>query len=282
MLGTNGGGFFNVNSAHPFENPTGFTNLLEMLSVLVIPAALVFTYGRMAGNRRQGYAIYSTMMVMFLGAVVVAYIAEAHGSPAQHAVGLHTGVIPGSTGGNLEGKEQRFGIAGSALFDVDHHGHLVRRGQQRDRVVHRDRRRGAVRQPERVGGHLRRRRHRPVLDPALRPAGRVHRRPDGRPHPRVPGQEDRGPRDQARHPRPAHHPAGGPVRDRPGHRQPRRTGVRCRPWPPDHSSSRRPSTPTSARPTTTARRSPATPATSSPTPATSAPMASSSPISPAA
>ena len=66
-LGTNGGGFFNVNSAHPFENPTGFTNFVEMLSVLIIPAALVFMYGRMAGNRRQGYAIYATMMVMFLG-----------------------------------------------------------------------------------------------------------------------------------------------------------------------------------------------------------------------
>jgi potassium-transporting ATPase potassium-binding subunit len=118
MLGTNGGGFFNVNSAHPFENPTAFTNFFEMLLVLMIPAALVFTYGRMTGHRRQGYAIYGTMMVMFLGAVVVAYIAEAHGSPAQHAAGLHTGVISGSSGGNLEGKEQRFGIAGSALFDV--------------------------------------------------------------------------------------------------------------------------------------------------------------------
>jgi K+-transporting ATPase ATPase A chain len=118
MLGTNGGGFFNVNSAHPFENPSGFTNFLEMLSVLVIPAALVFMYGKMAGNRRQGYAIYSTMMVMFLGAAIVCYIAEAHGSPAQHVAGLHTHVIAGSTGGNLEGKEQRFGIAGSALFDV--------------------------------------------------------------------------------------------------------------------------------------------------------------------
>ena len=117
-LGTNGGGFFNTNSAHPFENPTGFTNFVEMLTVLVIPAALVFMYGRMAGNRRQGYAIYATMMVMFLGAVSVAYIAEAHGSPAQHAAGLHTQVVAGSTGGNLEGKEQRFGIAGSALFDV--------------------------------------------------------------------------------------------------------------------------------------------------------------------
>ena len=118
MLGTNGGGFMNTNSAHPFENPTAFTNFFEMLIVLLIPAALVFMYGRMSGNRRQGYAIYATMMVMFLGAVTVAYIAEAHGSPAQHAAGLHTHVISGSTGGNLEGKEQRFGIAGSALFDV--------------------------------------------------------------------------------------------------------------------------------------------------------------------
>jgi K+-transporting ATPase ATPase A chain len=118
MIGTNGGGFFNTNSAHPFENPTGFTNFVEMLSVLIIPAALVFMYGRMAGARRQGYAIYATMMLMFLGAVIVCYVAEAHGSPAQHAAGLHTGVIPGSSGGNLEGKEQRFGVAGSALFDV--------------------------------------------------------------------------------------------------------------------------------------------------------------------
>jgi K+-transporting ATPase ATPase A chain len=118
LLGTNGGGIFNVNSAHPFENPNGFTNFLEMLSVLLIPASLVFTYGRMVGNRRQGYAIYSTMMVMFLGAVIVCYIAEAHGSPAQHAAGLHTAAISGSGGGNMEGKDQRFGIAGSALFDV--------------------------------------------------------------------------------------------------------------------------------------------------------------------
>jgi potassium-transporting ATPase potassium-binding subunit len=118
MLGTNGGGFFNTNSAHPFENPTGFTNFYEMLIVLVIPAALVFMYGRMAGNRRQGFAIYATMMVMFFGAVCVAYVAEAHGTPAQHAAGLHTQVVAGSTGGNMEGKEQRFGIAGSALFDV--------------------------------------------------------------------------------------------------------------------------------------------------------------------
>ena len=118
MLGTNGGGFFNTNSAHPFENPTGFTNLFELWVVLIIPAALIFMYGRMTGNRRQGYAIYATVMLMFLCGAAVAYIAEAHGSPAQHAAGLHTQVLAGSTGGNLEGKEQRFGIAGSALFDV--------------------------------------------------------------------------------------------------------------------------------------------------------------------
>jgi potassium-transporting ATPase potassium-binding subunit len=118
MLGTNGGGFFNTNSAHPFENPTGFTNFFVMWLVLVIPAALIFMYGRMVGNRRQGYAIYGTVMLMFLCAVAVAYIAEAHGTPAQHAAGLHTQVVAGSTGGNMEGKEQRFGVAGSALFDV--------------------------------------------------------------------------------------------------------------------------------------------------------------------
>jgi potassium-transporting ATPase potassium-binding subunit len=117
-LGTNGGGFFNVNSAHPFENPNGLTNFIEMLLVLIIPAGLVVTYGKLAGSRRQGYAILATMFVLFLGGVTVAYAAEAHGSPAQHAAGLHTAVVSGSTGGNMEGKEQRFGIADSALFDV--------------------------------------------------------------------------------------------------------------------------------------------------------------------
>jgi K+-transporting ATPase ATPase A chain len=118
MLGTNGGGFFNVNSAHPFENPNAFTNYYEMLIVLIIPASLVWMYGRMVGSRRQAIAIFATMFVMFMGGVAVAYAAEAHGSPAQHAAGIHTQVVANSTGGNLEGKEQRFGIAGSAIFDV--------------------------------------------------------------------------------------------------------------------------------------------------------------------
>jgi K+-transporting ATPase ATPase A chain len=117
-LGTNGGGFFNTNSAHPFENPNGFTNFYEMLMVLAIPAGLVFTYGKMVGSRRQAIAVFATMFILFFGGVTVAYAAEANGSPAQHAAGLHTQVIANSTGGNLEGKEQRFGIANSALFDV--------------------------------------------------------------------------------------------------------------------------------------------------------------------
>jgi K+-transporting ATPase ATPase A chain len=115
-LGTNGGGFFNVNSAYPFENPSGLTNLFEMLLILVIPAALTYTYGRMVGSQRQGWAIFSAMFVLFIIGVVVVYIAEQHGTPAQHAAGLNTHAFHGSTGGNLEGKEQRFGIAGTSLW----------------------------------------------------------------------------------------------------------------------------------------------------------------------
>jgi potassium-transporting ATPase potassium-binding subunit len=117
-LGSNGGGFFDVNASHPFENPNGFTNFYIIFMVLITPAALVWMYGRMVGSRRQATAIFSVMFIMWFGGVTVAYAAEAHGSPAQHAAGLHTQVIANSTGGNLEGKEQRFGIAGSVLFDV--------------------------------------------------------------------------------------------------------------------------------------------------------------------
>jgi potassium-transporting ATPase potassium-binding subunit len=115
-LGTNGGGFFNVNSAYPFENPSGLTNFVEMLLILLIPAALTYTYGRMVGSQRQGWAIFSAMFVLFVVGVVVVYMAEQHGSPAQHAAGLHTHAFSGSTGGNMEGKDQRFGIANSSLW----------------------------------------------------------------------------------------------------------------------------------------------------------------------
>jgi K+-transporting ATPase ATPase A chain len=110
QLGTNGGGFFNANAAHPFENPTALSNLLEMLLIFAIGAALTNVFGRMVGNERQGWAILSVMGVLFLAGVIAAYWAEAHGNDAFTAMGL--------TGGNMEGKEVRFGIVASALFAV--------------------------------------------------------------------------------------------------------------------------------------------------------------------
>ncbi len=108
MLGTNGGGFFNVNSAMPFENPTQLSNWLEMFLLVCIPASLTYTFGRLVGNRRQGWAIFGAMSLLLVVSVVVVYVAEQHGTPAQHLAGLH--------GPNLEGKEQRFGTASSGLF----------------------------------------------------------------------------------------------------------------------------------------------------------------------
>jgi K+-transporting ATPase ATPase A chain len=110
LLGTNGGGFFNVNSSHPFENPTWLSNFVEMLLILAIPAALTSTYGRMVGNRRQGWAIYGAMLSLFVIAVVAVAIAENHATPAMDAAGV--------AGFNMEGKEQRFSVASTALFVV--------------------------------------------------------------------------------------------------------------------------------------------------------------------
>lgn len=115
-LGTNGGGFFNVNSAMPFENPTAFSNFVELFAILMIPVSLTWTYGRMVGSRRQGLSIFAAMSALFIVGVVVVYLAELHGTPAQHAAGIDTHHFAGSTGGNMEGKEQRFGITNSALW----------------------------------------------------------------------------------------------------------------------------------------------------------------------
>ncbi len=110
MLGTNGGGFFNANAAHPFENPDAISNLIQMLSIFALGAALTNVFGRMVGNQRQGWAILASMGVLFLVGVAVCYWAEAAGNPLVHALGID--------GGNMEGKETRFGIAASALFAV--------------------------------------------------------------------------------------------------------------------------------------------------------------------
>jgi K+-transporting ATPase ATPase A chain len=115
-LGTNGGGFFNTNSAMPFENPNGISNFLELFLILVIPVGLTSTYGRMVGDRRQGRAIFAAMAILFIVGVVVAYVAEQHGTPAQHLAGVNTHALAGSVGGNMEGKEVRFGIANSSLW----------------------------------------------------------------------------------------------------------------------------------------------------------------------
>ncbi|EZP48750.1 potassium-transporting ATPase subunit KdpA [Sphingomonas sp. RIT328] len=110
MLGTNGGGFFNANSAHPFENPTAFTNMVQMLSIFVLGVGLTWCFGKAVGNPRQGWAILAAMMILFLAGTSVTYWAEAAGNPVLHQLGV--------AGGNMEGKEVRFGIAASALFSV--------------------------------------------------------------------------------------------------------------------------------------------------------------------
>ena len=164
MLGTNGGGFFNVNSAHPFENPTGFSNFVEMLLVLAIPAALMYTYGRMVGNRRQGWAIFAAMLVLFLGAAMrrVRRRGARVARPARRRP--RTRSIAGSTGGNMEGKEQRFGIANSALFDVV--TTVTSCGAVNGALESFTGLGGAVPFANLVAqrGHLRRRRHRALLD----------------------------------------------------------------------------------------------------------------------
>jgi K+-transporting ATPase ATPase A chain len=114
MLGTNGGGFFNANSAHPFENPNALSNFLEMFAIFVIPAALTVTLGRMVKSPGHGWAVFAAMSALFLAGVLVSYWAESHGNPLLHNV--NTAATAMQSGGNMEGKEVRFGIANSALF----------------------------------------------------------------------------------------------------------------------------------------------------------------------
>ena len=116
MLGTNGGGFFNANSAHPFENPTPVSNFLQLLSIFVIPAGLTYTFGKMVKDTRQGWVIFAAMSVLFFAGVFVAYAAEQSGNPILESLGLENHATATQPGGNMEGKEVRFGIANSALF----------------------------------------------------------------------------------------------------------------------------------------------------------------------
>ena len=116
MLGTNGGGFFNANSAHPYENPTPFSNFLQMLAIFLIPGALCITFGEMVGDRRQGWAILATMLVIFVPLAIGVTAAEQAGNPILHTLAIDQHASGLQAGGNMEGKETRFGIAASSLF----------------------------------------------------------------------------------------------------------------------------------------------------------------------
>jgi K+-transporting ATPase ATPase A chain len=116
QLGTNGGGFFNVNSAHPFENPNAISNLIEVWSILAISAALTYTFGKMVGNTRQGWAVFAVMGVLFLAGMTTSYWAESKGNPAIAALSVDQAPSATQVGGNMEGKEVRFGIANSTLW----------------------------------------------------------------------------------------------------------------------------------------------------------------------
>jgi len=116
QLGTNGGGFFNANSAHPYENPTPFSNFIEMLAIFLIPGGLCYTFGSMVGDRRQGWAILATMLLIFIPLALGAIAAEQAGNPALHGLAVDQQASALQAGGNMEGKETRFGIAASGLF----------------------------------------------------------------------------------------------------------------------------------------------------------------------
>jgi K+-transporting ATPase ATPase A chain len=116
MLGTNGGGFFNTNSAHPFENPNAITNFVQIVLIFSLGASLTNVFGRMVGDQRQGWAVFGVMAILFLGGVAIAYWAEAGGNPAFAPLGIDANASALQAGGNMEGKEVRFGIANSALF----------------------------------------------------------------------------------------------------------------------------------------------------------------------
>lgn len=116
LLGTNGGGFFNANSAHPFENPTAFTNFVQMIAIFLIPAALCFAFGRMVGDIRQGWAVLAAMTIVFVAMTLALFAAEQAAHPGLQALGVDQAAGALQSGGNMEGKESRFGIAASALF----------------------------------------------------------------------------------------------------------------------------------------------------------------------
>ncbi len=186
-LGTNGGGFFNANSSHPYENPTPLTNLIEMLAIFAIGAGLTYTLGRMTGSQRHGWAVWAAMAILFLAGVTVAYWAESRGNPLL--AGANQRVSATQPGGNMEGKEVRFGIANSALWaTVTTDTSCGAVNSMHDSYTPLGRHDSAGQHDAGRGG-FRRSRFRNVRHAGLCHPGGVHRGTDGRSYPGVSGQE---------------------------------------------------------------------------------------------
>ncbi len=188
-LGTNGGGFFNANAAHPFENPNPLTDWVQLVLILAIPFALTYTFGRLAGDQRQGWVLFAAMAVILGTGALVAIGSEIRLNP-EYAAGIDGAL------GNMEGKELRFGAVDGSIYRRGHdrHEHRLREFDARQLPADRRGRGDGPHGPRR--DRPGRRRSRPVRHPRVRDPGRVHRRPDGRTDTRVPRQEGRGLRDE--------------------------------------------------------------------------------------
>ena len=198
-FGTNGGGFFNANSAHPFENPTPLSNFFEMVLIFAIPSGLTYTLGRMTGSQRHGWAVWAAMAFLFFAGVTTAYWAEARGNPLLAGTDQRASEL--QSGGNMEGKEVRFGIANSTLFRHGHDRRQLRRGERHARLVHAARRNGSSDQHHAGRSRIWRCRRRPLRHFRFRGSRGVHCRADGRPNSGISGQENRIVRRQDGHAR---------------------------------------------------------------------------------
>ena len=227
MLGTNGGGFFNANSAHPFENPTPFSNFVQMIAMLVIPAALCVVFGRMVGDRRQGYAVLAAMTIAFAVACWGEISAEQAGNPLFASLHVDQTASALQAGGNMEGKETRFGIAQSGIFTVATTAASCGAVQQHARLAHAAGRPGSAAVDPVRRGDLRRRRFGPVRDARVRVARGVRRRADDRQNAGVRRQEDRVVRDEDGRDRRAADAVPGAARrvDRRADRRPGTAGI---------------------------------------------------------
>jgi K+-transporting ATPase ATPase A chain len=184
VLGTNGGGFFNANSAHPYENPTALTNLVQMLLLIGIAAALTNVFGRTVNDERQGWAIFAVMSILLFVGVTIVYWSESHGNPGFAAFDVDSAPSALQAGGDMEGKEVRFGITPTALFatvTTDAGGAVDAMHDSLPAVG----RHGADRQYGAGRGHLRRRRLGSLRHASLRHRHDVRRGADGGPHTRI-------------------------------------------------------------------------------------------------